>query len=99
MLAMLSRLRRRVIVSLCTGTVLTFASFGAVASADDKPAMDKNAEKKDAASPVAADGSAGPSGGQGGAPSQSTPRPKHPPYADVLREFKAIDGLIKLHRK
>jgi hypothetical protein len=28
-----------------------------------------------------------------------TPKPKFPPYADVLKEAKSIDGLIKLHHK
>jgi hypothetical protein len=94
MLAMLSRLRRWVVVSLYLGTVLTAASLCRVVVADDAPPANKN----DAPSTVAADpapAAANPTG----SPAASVPRPKHPPYTDVLRDFKAIDGLIKLHRK
>ncbi len=31
--------------------------------------------------------------------SASTPKPKYPAYADTLKDFKQIDGLIKLHQK
>ncbi len=32
-------------------------------------------------------------------PAKATPKPKFPPYADVLKDAKAIDGLVKLHHK
>ncbi|HEX5445909.1 MAG TPA: DUF5118 domain-containing protein, partial [Pirellulales bacterium] len=69
---------------------------------DDTPADPKKvaqAEKK--AEPAATAEGAAPTQSTGSASSASTPaaRPKHPPYADVLRDFKPVDGLIKLHRK
>lgn len=57
-----------------------------------------NPETKQGAGPaVAAEGSGSSSGSSGS--SASSPRPKYPPYSDVLKEFKAVDGLIKLHHK
>jgi hypothetical protein len=29
----------------------------------------------------------------------NAPKPKFPPYADVIKDYETIDGLIKLHRK
>ena len=97
---MLSRLRRWTALSMGVLAVVTIALVK-VGSAEDKPAGDKSAvEKKQDPGTVAADAS-GPSGGAPAAsgPSGGSPRPKHPPYSEVLRDFKAIDGLIKMHRK
>src|SRR5262249_25036909 len=33
------------------------------------------------------------------ASAEKAPRPKFPPYSEVLKDAKAIDGLIKLHHK
>ncbi len=33
------------------------------------------------------------------ADSAEKPKPKYPPYADVIKDHETIDGLIKLHRK
>jgi hypothetical protein len=93
MLAMLSRLRRSFVLSLSTGTCVILSTLHAVARAEDPPAS-----KKDVPGPMAADAN----GASAGAPvggSPGGPRQKHPPYTDVLRDFKTIDGLIKLHRK
>src|SRR5579871_6257702 len=29
----------------------------------------------------------------------TAPKPKYPPYTDVLKDFKTIDGLVKLYQK
>ncbi len=31
--------------------------------------------------------------------SEDKPKPKYPPYADVIKDHETIDGLIKMHRK
>ncbi|OYV87920.1 MAG: hypothetical protein B7Z73_09415, partial [Planctomycetia bacterium 21-64-5] len=51
-------------------------------------------EKKDGPSTTSSEAAA-----SGASAATSSPRSKHPSYSDVLRDFKAIDGLIKLHRK
>ena len=33
------------------------------------------------------------------ASASSTPTPKYPPFADVIKDFETVDGLIKLHHK
>ncbi|HVX11165.1 MAG TPA: zinc-dependent metalloprotease [Pirellulales bacterium] len=95
MLAKLNRLRRWTAVSLGALTVTAIA-FVDVIRADETSA---GAEKKPDPATAAADAS-GPVGGLPGSGGGSgVSRPKHPPYGDVLRDFKSIDGLIKLHRK
>ena len=42
---------------------------------------------------------AGASGTAAGASSAETPRPKHPPFAELLKDATAIEGLLKLYRK
>ncbi|HEX3872305.1 MAG TPA: DUF5118 domain-containing protein, partial [Pirellulales bacterium] len=73
------------------------------AVAFDDPAA--SSEKKEAKADAAADSSAVKAEESSStkstttSSSSSTPKPKYPPYADALKEFKTIDGLIKLHRK
>lgn len=76
---------------------------GAAMGAEDAPAKDKDVPKSDAAKaePVKAD--AAPAAAQ--APAAQTPaaaaapKPKYPPHAEVLKDFKQIDGLIRLYHK
>ena len=54
--------------------------------------QDRSGAKKDDGS-----GDAKPQAGRDGEPSK--PKPKYPPYAEVLKDAKKIEGLITLHRK
>ena len=97
---LLSRLCRRLSIAACAGGLLSLTTFCSVVAADDTPAdakKDAAADKKQDPA-VKAEGPAPMPQSTAGTASQA-PRPKHPPYADVLRDFKPIDGLIKLHRK
>ncbi|HVA45458.1 MAG TPA: zinc-dependent metalloprotease [Pirellulales bacterium] len=98
MLAMLSRLRRQVCLSLSSMMLVGAPTLAGTVRADDKPpadkATDKAGEKKDGPSTTSSEAAA-----SGASAATSSPRSKHPSYSDVLRDFKAIDGLIKLHRK
>src|SRR3569623_931678 len=102
MKAMLSRSWRQSHAVACAATL--FGAFTAMSSAWAEPATGDakpNTETKQAAGPaVAADSgsTAGSSSGSSGS-SSSASKQKHPPYSDVLKEFKAVDGLIKLHHK
>jgi len=58
-----------------------------------KPASKAGGEERP--STVAAGGASSASG----ASSSQGARPKHPPYADVLKDATTIEGLIKLHQK
>ncbi|HEX3658752.1 MAG TPA: zinc-dependent metalloprotease [Pirellulales bacterium] len=51
-------------------------------------ADEHEAESKSSTSKSSADGA-----------THSTTKPKYPPYAEALKDFKAIEGLIKLHQK
>ncbi|HJT35018.1 MAG TPA: zinc-dependent metalloprotease [Pirellulales bacterium] len=89
---------RRICMPVCAGALILVWTVGPVAA--DPPAEGKKdapADKKEDPAPKA-EGPA-PTAQSAPAASPPAPRPKHPPYADVLREFKPIDGLIKLHRK
>jgi hypothetical protein len=102
MSAMPSRPARSIVVSLSTGIVL--AAWSLCARADDGPAAGKTEAPNQSAAgqapgTVAADANGASAGAPGGGQPSPGPRPKHPPYSDVLRDFRAIDGLIKLHRK
>lgn len=97
---LLCHLCRRLSIAACAGGLLSLSTFCSVVAAEDTPAEAKKdaAADKKADPAVKAEGPAPMPQSTAGASSQA-PRPKHPPYADVLREFKPIDGLIKLHRK
>jgi hypothetical protein len=95
MLANVSHLRRWVFVSLVLGAVSSISMRSVALLADETSA----ANKKDNPVTIAADASGAAGATASASPSTTTSRPKHPPYADVLRDFKAIDGLIKMHRK
>ena len=56
------------------------------ASKADEPAADASADGDETKAMI-------------GVSSASTPKPKYPLYADVLRDARSVDGLIKLHRK
>ncbi|HET6879188.1 MAG TPA: zinc-dependent metalloprotease [Pirellulales bacterium] len=74
--------------------VLTLvAALECQAVGDDAPATEK---KQD---PVTVAADAGDSSHAAVSSSSGGSRSKHPPYTELLKEFKAIDGLIKLHRK
>ncbi|MEX0643159.1 MAG: zinc-dependent metalloprotease [Pirellulales bacterium] len=89
------------------GELLQAATGDAVSDAkpeanhDEKPVTK---EKKSDKSAPASNG-AGKDAGTGDAESQpaakesAKPKPKYPPYADVLKDSTKIDGLITLHRK
>jgi len=38
-------------------------------------------------------------GAPGGAPAAGPSRPAYPPFAELLKDAKTIEGLIRLHRK
>ncbi len=81
-------------VALCTLTTL--------AQADDPKPGDKPAEKADAkvnANEVSAEAGAKAADAASGAAAAAAKKPKFPPFAEVLKDAEAIDGLIKLHRK
>ncbi len=102
MKAMLSLSWRWTRALACAGTLLSvFAAASTAwaepAAGDDKP---KSEAKPSAGPDVAADNAGASSAASSTTPAAAaTPRPKHPPYSDVLKEFKAVDGLIKLHHK
>jgi hypothetical protein len=64
------------------------------AAAKDAPARD--AAAKDGAAPATTAPAASTAPAQAAAPAA---QPKYPPFADVVKDFETIDGLIKLHRK
>ncbi|MGH7140028.1 MAG: DUF5118 domain-containing protein, partial [Pirellulales bacterium] len=95
MLAIVSRLRSAVPLSLCLLAVIA-AALVDVSRGDET----RDAEKKENPATVAAD--AGNPAAQlppSGLSGTSGPRSKHPPYSEFLKDFKTVDGLIKLHRK
>lgn len=67
--------------------------LAAVARAQEPTKPESPDKVKAEASPMGG-GSGGGSAG-GGSPS----KPKYPPYADVLKDFKSVEGLIKLYEK
>ena len=85
---------------ICAGSFFCFLSAAGAALADPPADTSKTpAEtKQGAGSAVAAEGGGSTSSGSSAA-AASAPKPKYPPYTDVLKEFKAVDGLIKLHHK
>lgn len=90
MLAIVSRLRSAFPLSLC----LVAAALVNGSRGDETPA----AEKKENPATVAAD-AGNPAAQLPPSGISSGSRSKHPPYSELLKDFKAIDGLIKLHRK
>ena len=101
MTTLLCRLRRRACVSACAAALISLSTLGPIA-AEDAPEGKKDApadKKQDTASKAEGAAPAPQAGSPAASAAPAAPRPKHPPYADVLRDFKPIDGLIKLHRK
>ena len=84
--------------------VVLIASWVGLAPAADAP-PNKPAKDESAKSPAEGSASAAPPGGSpatGGPPAGTAPgapRPTRPPFAEVVKDAKPIEGLIKLHRK
>ncbi|HEX4129277.1 MAG TPA: zinc-dependent metalloprotease [Pirellulales bacterium] len=85
----------------------TIALFGLATSCpiglraeDPKPAEPAKSAEKDApkTDTIKAETHAS-SGSSSGSTSASSAKPKYPSYTDTLKEFEAVDGLIKLHHK
>jgi hypothetical protein len=98
---MYNAFRLSAVLSLSVILSGTFASR-ATAFEDDKPAADAKSDT-DKAAPSRDDTVKADEGSSKATTSSSTaastPKPKYPPYADTLKDFKQIDGLITLHRK
>ena len=101
-------LLRRPVWSLLAVAFVSCLALAESARADDPvpannpPAANAPAATQPAASqPAAAAVAEGtiPAGGSSSSASSSGSRPRHPAYADVMKDFKTVDGLIKLHRK
>ncbi|HEX7377833.1 MAG TPA: zinc-dependent metalloprotease [Pirellulales bacterium] len=90
---MSSRLRSSVTPWLCASIVLTATVVRA--AGDETPA----AAQKNPATVAADSGSPSTTTTSGAATTSVTARTKHPPYAELLKDFKTVEGLIKLHRK
>src|SRR5262245_50124731 len=84
----------RHLVGFC-GFMLALALFVPASLAQEISASENAAGEKAAGEPArdAAQGDAKP------AAAAEQPKPKYPPYAEVIKEHETIDGLIKLHRK
>lgn len=69
------------------------------ASQADEPATTPAAAPAAATSNPATPPAAAPAAAAPAAAAPATPAPKFPPYADVVKDFESIDGLIPLKRK
>ncbi len=67
--------------------VFSIGAFGMLAARADEPAKPKEKEKEEAKSSTESSSS------------KSTPHSKFPAFADVVKDYQAIDGFIRLHRK
>lgn len=89
-------MNRTVRFGLFALTSLLCVSLVSVAHADEKA---KPATEQPKPETVKADAPSGGSSSAAAAPAASAPKSKYPPFADVVKDYKNIDGLIKLHQK
>ncbi|HWA99249.1 MAG TPA: zinc-dependent metalloprotease [Pirellulales bacterium] len=87
----------RHISRLAMGLLLA-VSAASVARAEDTKS-DAGAKTEAAAAPDTVKAESSSSTSTSSSTTSSTPKSKYPSYADTLKDFKAIDGLIKLHQK
>ncbi len=73
-------------ISACYLLPLALICWGPALARGEEPKPAQAAPTTPAAAPAAA------------ASAPATP-PKYPPYADVIKDFEAVDGLVKLHHK
>lgn len=74
---------------------LALVSFWSGAARGDEPAAPAAAGSTPA-TPAATAPAAAPAAA---APAAATPAPKYPPYAEVVKDFESIDGLVPMKRK
>jgi hypothetical protein len=77
-------------LSACYLLPLALICWGPALARGEEPKPAQAAPTTPAAAPAAAAPAA--------ASAPATP-PKYPPYADVIKDFEAVDGLVKLHHK
>jgi hypothetical protein len=77
-------------LSACYLLPLALICWGPARARGEEPKPAQAAPTTPAAAPAAAAPAA--------ASAPATP-PKYPPYADVIKDFEAVDGLVKLHHK
>lgn len=83
---------------LLVGSILAAGPLVRAAEGDKPEEPAKPVEKKSDTVAAEAGGSSGGSGGGSGGTS-SAPKPKYPPFSEVLKDFEPVSGLIKLYRK
>ncbi|HVX64726.1 MAG TPA: DUF5117 domain-containing protein, partial [Pirellulales bacterium] len=77
-----------------------FAATAAWAEGTADDSGSKGEAKRSSGAEVAADsGSSGDSSNSQNSSSSSSSHSKHPAYSDVIKDFKTIEGVIKLHKK
>ena len=100
MKATFARSWRSIRVGLCAASVVCLGLVVRPALADPAGDGTKSAsETKQGPGEAIAAESGGASSGGSSSSSSSTSKPKYPPHTEVLKEFKAVDGLIKLYHK
>ena len=84
------------LVSLCSSSDLLAGEY---CRADEPKDRKDKPEVKAAEPQPATGGTAAATPAATATPAAAQPKPKYPPYAELLADSQAIEGLIKLHRK
>ena len=85
---------KSIVVAILAWTVCF--SFGRADDPKDKPEAKANQPQQQATTGATSGDAATPAAG---ATATAQPKPKHPPYHELLADSETIEGLIKLHRK
>jgi len=90
----------RSLLSLALMVGLTFGAAG-IALADETPEPTEKSEKasSETSETAAGDKTDAAKTESKTSASEEKPKPKYPPYADVIKDHETIDGLIKTHKK